>query len=179
MFRSIIHCLNGVSDRDNIINDNINSELIINIKNIHAVDLINNDQAIHNNFLAQYENNPAIVIFYHDQHPSYKKITLNHHSKYSLISNDIIPHTSPTTAQQWAAHYNYPPYSPAPPVIPTIGIISLGGWYQPSDLTHYWTVIQTQPATPTVTSFLIPPNTQPVFGSDVNADVENTLDIEV
>src|SRR5207302_2823801 len=65
---------------------------------------------------------------------------------------------------------------------PTIGIISLGGNYLQSDLTHYWTVTQTSPGPPlepTVTLVSVNGNVPPAFGTDANADIENTLDLEL
>src|SRR6266567_2857665 len=180
MYKSIIHCLNGITDRDKISNNAIENGLTINIKNIHAIDLINDDQTIHDNFLAQYNDDSTIVIFYHNDHPLYNNVIFKNHSKISTGSRNINPLVpSPTIAQSWAAHYNFPPYDPVPATAPTIGIISLGGWYQQSDLTHYWAVIQTQPVTSTVTPILISPNIQPIFGASPNADLENTLDIEI
>jgi kumamolisin len=83
-------------------------------------------------------------------------------------------------ASNMATCYNYPAYDAATSlVVPKIGIISFGGNYQSSDLSHYWTG-NVQTVNPTLVTIPVPNTyTPPAFGTDPDSDIENALDIQV
>lgn len=85
---------------------------------------------------------------------------------------------TPTTMKPY---YQVPVYDPETTPRPPIAVISLGGYYQMSDLTHYWEITCQMPIggiRPTVTDHVVGTHTLPVFAQDLES-LENTLDIEL
>jgi kumamolisin len=89
-----------------------------------------------------------------------------------------IPLNYGNTASVMGAFYNFPPQQAT---APTIAIISLGGTYLTSDLTHYWTVNCGLSTYPVVTYVNVNGTTNAPNQTIVDGDAsdENTLDIEI
>ena len=190
MPRTVLHCLRGSEDRKDIINNATSHGLKANIKyvkNPYAFEIVSDesDTIKHNNFIEQYEKDPNITIFYDIKHAKCQKNMFKSHIRIKTTQLKISPSVGPadTTAQNLAAYYNYPPYVPTVnSTRPLIGIISLGGNFKKTDLNHYWTITQTPPSPvvlPNVTVVHVDNNIPPAFGTDSDADIENTLDLEV
>lgn len=147
------------------------------------------DEAIADQFLNSYANNPNVGIFYDERHPKCDKDTfrpsvataprpLQAPRALILYASGVPSVIRPDTMATW---YNFPTYTPsgATPK-PKIGIVSLGGYYQPSDLTQYWIDCGlTGSIVPTVTDVQVEIyHPIPKFTQSIES-IENTLDIEL
>jgi hypothetical protein len=137
-------------------------------------------------FLSQYCDNRDIMIYYDHTHRNCTFNSFRVSTKTPLIKtkatnpyisgvpDDINPASMKT-------YYNIPLYDPQTIGIrPQIAVISLGGYYNPSDFTYYWENICLIPPTglPTVTNHLVSGNILPTFARNLES-IENTLDIEL
>ena len=147
---------------------------------------------LHNQLIEYCEKLTDVTIFYDSRHPkclhdalrvsvveSNSKSVFESNSKSVLKSyiNGIPSDLTPTTMK---GYYNVPDYDPMTAPQPKIAVISLGGYYQLSDLLHYWTTIcQLTGILPTVIDHVVGSNhVLPPFARDIYS-LENTLDIEL
>jgi hypothetical protein len=154
-----------------------------------------------NNFLSLYENDPNVMIYYNQRHPKCVKNpfrvavkTKQTVGRYVTGVPDII---TPITMKNF---YSVPTFSPFDAQRPKIAVISLGGYYQATDLDYFWTnVCQFTVIKPTVTDHVVGDVTLPTLVSDYDEylhvisagyiglplftpaieSLENTLDIEL
>lgn len=187
MPRTKVCCLKGLIDRDILIKEaeNYGLDVVIQYPKItpNIFDIITqpsqNTQL--NNFLETIENNPNVYIFYDITHKKCLKkffrvnvATNEEERKLSYISNvpeEIIP-------PKMRSYYLFPDTIPSEDLRPKIGVISLGGYYNPLDFPSYWDRCGFTSVRPLITDRPVDGNIIPVFTPDINS-LENTLDIEL
>lgn len=118
--------------------------------------------------------------------PLHRVSPINVNELKSKKTEDTTPKTqeedqmnvSAYTAKDLKTIYSFPaPFTVSPRV--NIAIISLGGFFQLSDIQYYWTTVcGYQAPLPSVTVVRVN-GTAYVYGQDGGADLENTLDLEV
>ena len=175
-YTSIIHT-SDPNIKASIIDSASNSNVTIDT-HPHNKDgiLVTGDSISHDRFLNLFKNNCSI--FLDDNHPDQVKNIFKPHSRVHNVA--IKPHITQGSnggiAPWFAQYYNFPSQNGTAPVI---AVISLGGWFQQSDLTHYFTNVCGLSSSPTILTYSVNGAPQPTFGSDTGADMENTLDLEI
>lgn len=145
---------------------------------------------IYNRFLADYAHDPTITIFYDKNHRKcvqnpFKIRALNNETSicdepptYRSYVDGVPDDITPTTMK---SYYHVPDYDPETTPRPKIAIISLGGYYQLSDLIYYWDNVchMTLGGTrPHVYDHVVGGHIMDKFSRNIMC-LENTLDIEL
>lgn len=142
-------------------------------------------------FLKTIENNPRYYIFYDIKSDKCKKdvfrvnvVTSTTGGSDKLIELDnqqlrYIPNV-PSTIIPPAMRdfYAFPVTQPSADLRPKIGVISLGGYFNPLDFQLYWTKCGFTTVRPIIIEHVVAGHIMPVFGKDTES-LENTLDIEL
>jgi hypothetical protein len=151
-------------------------------------------------FLQKYESYPDIFIYYDRHHPKclknvFQVMTFEKKKDNQQVNQqDMKPQVDDSpyidgvpediTPYTMKSYYKVPIYDPQTVgVRPKVGVISLGGYYQMSDLNYYWTNVCHIPAgigavRPTVTDHVVGDNVLPQFAQNLES-IENTLDLEL
>lgn len=186
MYQDTIHCIDGQSNQNNLIQ--LANSLNINtaICGDYSVVVSSDDQNNFNNFINQISNNTNYCII-NDNINFKTNFSMNDKPQITdLITESMKPQFNANTAvpnktaNNMAIYYNMPVQTPSPtaPKV-TIGIISLGGGYRLSDLQYYWRYNCGYSYYPTVTNVLVGVSAVPTFNINDGASLENTLDLEL
>jgi len=194
MFHTKIFCAKGIHARNEVVTIARSYGFNVIVKypetNQISLDLMYSGSEIelHNHFLEQYEKNPDYTIFYDPKHPKgvkkpfranvQKKDTTTTTTEQYLVDDlqysDLIP-------PKMRTYYGFPVIKNRTEYLrPKIGVISLGGFYQETDIYTYWTdICSISGVLPVLVNHLIDSTGDfPTFGQD-NESLENTLDIEL
>jgi hypothetical protein len=199
----VLHCLKGKTSVDEITQHAKRRGLQIcqacSEENENGVEIScsakdekNNNNLAIEEFIRVYQHNPNIAVFYdHDDPRNGKLAKYKSHVRCNLDldeklvnGNSIIKPKSPTstkvvgdgfTAAVAAKYYNFPSSSAVRPII---SIISLGGTYQASDMSAYWSKLGLVGNSVPIIVDVSVGGCNPRF-TNSGEDLENTLDIQI
>jgi kumamolisin len=148
--------------------------------NPYTLELVSDDKdtAAHNAFIKQFENDAQVAVFHDVGHPAAGRNCFQSHIRRFPRSQEAMATLVSRTPAVVGQHYSFPAQQGT---APTIGIISLGGTYLTSDLTHYWQSVMGLSHYPTVSCVQVDRASSAAnqtIRSNDGSD-ENTLDAEI
>jgi len=193
----LVHCLQGAHARQDLIAKAMAFGFDVKIPYDHlphAFTISHPDSKLTGEFLDRLESESNVAVFRSLElkprdlgrmRPHFRRapavtlslVTASSSSKTQEKKAGAAPYQGPygQTASYFAQYYNFPPVTPGS--APVIGIVSLDGSYQQSDLQYYWQRCLGLTTLPKVIHVAVDGATPTFTGSD--SDIENTLDLQI